>query len=344
MLTRCDGMLHVERIADLVAQIAALHKKGLDIVMISSGAVAAGRGIVKPLKKLDTVSSRQLYSAAGQAQLINHYFELFRAHGLVCGQVLTTRENFSSRTHYLNQKHCMDVMLENGVIPVVNENDTVSVTELMFTDNDELSGLVATMMGMDVLIILSNVDGIYDGDPSLAESKVIREVAGKMDVSLFIQSGKSLFGRGGMITKYKIARQVAGEGIRVIIANGTKSNILIDLVDGKPVPCTRFLPAEKTVSSVKKWVAHSGGFAKGEVCIDEGAEKALFEAKATSILFVGITGINGSFKKNDLVKIINHAGEPLGVGRAAYDSEKAVLLVGKRNARPMIHYDYLYLD
>lgn len=344
VLTRRDGMLDVERMADIVAQIAMLRKKGMDVVLVSSGAVASGRNIVKPSKKLDAVSSRQLYSSVGQAKLINHYFELFGEHGLVCGQVLTMKENFSSRTHYLNQKHCMEVMLENGVIPIVNENDTVSVTELMFTDNDELSGLVATMMGMDVLIILSNVDGIYDGDPSLPGSKVIREVPGKMDVSLFIQTGKSLFGRGGMITKYKIARKVADEGIPVIIANGTKSNILEDLVFGKQVPCTRFLPSEKSVSSVKKWVAHSDGFAKGEVYIDEGAEKVLFGAKATSILFVGITKIDGTFQKNDLVRVINNKGEFLGVGRAAYDSEKAIALVGKRNTRPMIHYDYLYLD
>ena len=344
VLTRQDGTLDVDRMSDLVAQIAALHEKGIEIVLISSGAVASGRNEVKPQKKLDSVSARQLYSAVGQVKLINHYFELFRKHNLICGQILTTKENFSSRTHYLNQKYCMETMLENGVIPIVNENDTVSVTELMFTDNDELSGLVATMMAMDALIILSNIDGIYDGDPSLVESKVIREVSGKMDITSFIQTGKSSFGRGGMITKYKIARKVADEGIQVIIANGTRIAILNDLILGNEVPCTRFIPAEKPVSSVKKWVAHSDGFAKGEIYIDAGAEKALFGSKATSILFVGITRINGSFKKNDIIKIISSSGEILGFGRAAYDSEKALTFVGKRNARPMIHYDYLYLD
>lgn len=344
VLTRPDGMLNVERMSELVAQIAALHEKGIEIVLISSGAVASGRSELKPQKKLDAVSSRQLYSAVGQVKLINHYFELFQKHNLICGQVLTSKENFSSRTHYLNQKNCMETMLDNGVIPIVNENDTVSVTELMFTDNDELSGLVATMMGMDALIILSNIDGIYNGDPSSADSEIIREVPGKMDISSFIQTGKSSFGRGGMITKYKIARKVADEGILVIIANGTKANILEDLVSEKHIPCTRFLPSEKPVSSVKKWVAHSDGFTKGEIYIDEGAEKALFGTKAVSVLFVGITKINGSFKKNDIIKILNSEGVILGVGRAAYDSEKAITLVGKHNTRPMIHYDYLYLD
>ncbi|MDR3267896.1 MAG: glutamate 5-kinase [Tannerella sp.] len=344
VLTRKDGTLNVDRMADLVAQIAVLRATGTDVVLISSGAVASGRNEIKPVKKLDAVSSRQLYSAVGQAKLINRYFELFHEHHLVCGQVLTSKENFGSRTHYLNQKNCMEVMLENGVIPVVNENDTVSVTELMFTDNDELSGLVATMMNMDALIILSNVDGIYDGNPALPESKVIAVISDKTDPTAFIQPGQSSFGRGGMLTKYHIARKVADEGIAVIIANGTRNGILPQLVAGKDVVCTRFLPADKPASGIKKWIAHSEGFAKGAVYIDKGAEEVLYGTKATSILFVGITRITGGFRKDDIIKIMNHEGHPVGVGRAGYDSEKAVSLIGKRNARPMIHYDYLYLE
>jgi glutamate 5-kinase len=343
VLTRKDGTLDVERMSDLVAQIAVLRTQGIEIVLISSGAVASGRNEIKPVKKLDAVSSRQLYSAVGQAKLINRYFELFHEHRLVCGQVLTSTENFSSRTHYLNQKNCMETMLENGVIPVVNENDAVSVTELMFTDNDELSGLVAAMMNMDALIILSNVDGIYDGNPASPESKVIREIPEKADISMFIQPEKSAFGRGGMLTKYHIARKVADEGILVIIANGTKKNILPELAAGGEAVCTRFLPAEKPASGIKKWIAHSEGFARGAVCIDRGAEEVLYTAKATSILFVGVTRISGSFRKDDIIRIINEDGRQLGVGRAGYDSEKALALMGKRKARPMIHYDYLCL-
>lgn len=344
VLTRPDGTLDVDRMSDIVTQIAAIHESGIEVILISSGAVASGRNEIHPHRKLDAVSARQLYSAVGQAKLINCYFELFRQHGLICGQILTMKENFSSRTHYLNQKNCMEVMLENGVIPIVNENDTVSVTELMFTDNDELSGLVATMMSMDALIILSNVDGIYDGHPALKDSKVIPEISKNMSVEAFVQPGKSTFGRGGMLTKLNIARKVADEGVFVIIANGTQENILIDLVSGKQITCTCFPPSDKPVSSVKKWVAHSDGFAKGEIYIDKGAERALSGVNATSILFVGITQIKDSFKKNDIVKIMNASGQQLGVGRAEYDSEKALLLIGKHNARPMIHYDYLYLD
>ncbi|MGL4292820.1 MAG: glutamate 5-kinase, partial [Bacteroidales bacterium] len=143
VLTRKDGTLDFTRMSALSDQIAELHKAGIQLILISSGAVASGRSEVKASKKLDSVSSRQLFSAIGQAKLINRYYELFRDHGIACGQVLTTKESFGTRRHYLNQKNCMEVMLEEKVIPIVNENDTISVSELMFTDNDELSGLIA---------------------------------------------------------------------------------------------------------------------------------------------------------------------------------------------------------
>ena len=325
VLTRKDGTLDITRMSALVDQVAELHRKGVEVVLISSGAVASGRSEIKAGKKLDSVSARQLYSAVGQAKLINRYYELFREHGMTCGQVLTTKENFGSRTHYLNQKHCMEVMLENKVIPIVNENDTISVTELMFTDNDELSGLIATMMGMEALIILSNIDGIYNGNPSDPSSTVIREIdGGKEDLSEYVQTSKSSFGRG---------------------ANGKKDNILVDLLakDNHTV-CTRFIPSDKPVSSVKKWIAHSEGFAKGEIHINQGAEEALLGPKATSILLVGVTRITGDFEKDDIVKIINDEGIQLGVGCVGYDSTEARKLIGCRDKKPLIHYDYLYLD
>ena len=346
VLTRKDGTLDITRMSALVDQVAELHHAGLEIVLISSGTVASGRSEVKVGKKLDSVSARQLYSAVGQAKLINRYYELFREHGLKCGQVLTTKENFGSRTHYLNQKHCMEVMLEHGVIPIVNENDTISVTELMFTDNDELSGLIATMMGMDALIILSNIDGIYNGNPADPASRVIPVVErGKTDLASYVQTGRSSFGRGGMLTKCHIAQKVADEGILVVIANGKRSNILVDLLkDPETIPCTRFLPAVKPVSSVKKWIAHSEGFAKGEIHINKGAEEALLAPKATSLLLVGVTQVVGDFEKDDIVRIVNEEGKLLGVGCAGYGSEEARALIGSRDLKPLVHYDYLYID
>ena len=162
------------------------------------------------------------------------------------------------------------VMLDNGVLPIVNENDTISVTELMFTDNDELSGLIATMMDAEALIILSNIDGIFTGSPSDPEARLIRRLDPGKDISDYIQTEKSGFGRGGMKTKSNIARKVAKEGIPVFIANGRTDNILLRLInDPENTPCTEFVPADVNVSSMKKWIANSEGFAKGEIHLNE---------------------------------------------------------------------------
>ena len=234
VLTRADGTLDITRMSALADQVAELHKRGIQIILISSGAVASGRSEIKPNHKLDEVSSRQLYSAIGQAKLMGKYYTLFREHGIICGQVLTTKEGLDKEDHYQNQQHCIEVMLSEEVIPIVNENDTLSITELMFTDNDELSGLMAEMMKVDMLIILSNIDGIYDGNPSSPGSKVIRSIKldhDEDDLIQYIQSEKSSLGRGGMQTKCHIACSVAKKGIPVIIANGKNENILLHLID-----------------------------------------------------------------------------------------------------------------
>lgn len=176
VLTRGDGKLDVTRMSTLVDQIAYLRRKGHEIILVSSGSVAGGRGEMKVSKKLDSVEQRQLFSAIGQVKLVNLYYDLFREYDIHIGQILTMKESFSTRREYLNQRACMEVMIENGVIPVINENDTVSITELMFTDNDELSGLVASMMDADELVILSNVDGIYNGNPNDPGASVIEKV------------------------------------------------------------------------------------------------------------------------------------------------------------------------
>ena len=345
VLTRRDGTLDVTRMSALVDQVAELYKAGVEVILVSSGAVASGRSEIQPSKKLDSVDQRQLFSAVGQAKLINRYYELFRDHGIAVGQVLTMKENFSTRRHYLNQRNCMLVMLENGVIPIVNENDTVSVTELMFTDNDELSGMIASMMDVQALIILSNIDGIYDGSPSVPGTKVIREVEPGKDLSDYIQTEKSGFGRGGMLTKTIIARKVADEGIHVIIANGKKENILLDLLQRPDTTvCTRFVPSHCDVSSVKKWIAHSEGFAKGELHLNFKAVDVLKGDKAVSVLPVGVTRIEGDFEKDELVKIMDHEGKAIGVGRIGFDSSEARLMLGRHGQKPLVHYDYLYLE
>ena len=243
-LTRPDGRLDVTRMSALVDQIAWLRQQDYEVILVSSGAVACGRRELSAVDhELDSVEQRQLFSAMGQAKLIGLYYDLFREYHIHVGQVLTMKENFRPGEQYRNQQACMRVMLENGVLPIVNENDTVSVTELMFTDNDELSGLIAQMMQADTLILLSNIDGIYTGNPSDPQSQLVKNVAPGTDLSQYIQTEKSSAGRGGMQSKYATASKIQAAGICVIIANGKRDNILIDLVQQKEnVPHTEFIP------------------------------------------------------------------------------------------------------
>ena len=246
-LTRPDGRLDVTRMSSLVDQIAWLRAQGIEVILVSSGAVACGRRELDITHELDSVEQRQLFSALGQAKLIGLYYDLFREYHIHVGQVLTMKENFEPGEQYRNQQQCMQVMLENGVLPIVNENDTVSVTELMFTDNDELSGLIAQMMEADTLVLLSNIDGIYTGNPSDPSSQLIAEVKPGADLSAYIQTEKSTAGRGGMQSKYATAQQVQQKGIRVIIANGKRENILIDLLEQpQQTPHTVFLVNHQT--------------------------------------------------------------------------------------------------
>ena len=345
VLTREDGKLDITRMSAIVDQIAWLKSHGCEVILVSSGAMASGRGEMQVSRKLDSVAQRQLYSALGQAKLINHYYNLFREYRLPVGQVLTMKENFNSRRAYLNQRSCMTVMLENGVIPIVNENDTVSVTELMFTDNDELSGLIASMMDATTLIILSNIDGIYDGPPSDPASHIIPHVAPGTDLSEYIQSERSGFGRGGMLTKSNIARKVAEEGITVIIANGKRNNILIDLMQRRDdTPHTEFEASKEGVSGIKKWIAHSDSFAKGQIIINDLAREALCGSNAVSLLPVGVTAVEGDFEEGDLVNITDTNGNKIAVGRSPYDSATAREVMGHHDQKPLVHYDYLYME
>lgn len=244
VLTTDSGKLDITRMSSLVDQIAWLRQNAYDVVLVTSGAVACGRKELQVNHSLDSVEQRQLFSAMGQVKLINLYYDLFREYNIHIGQVLTTKENFQSERSYQNQKACMEVMLENNVLPIVNENDTVSIEELMFTDNDELSGLIALMVGAEMLVLLTGVDGLYNGDPMDAGSEVIRKVKPGDDVSRYILSSKSAVGRGGMISKFNTAISVAQAGTRVLIACGNRDNILPDLIE-RPLETTHteFVPS-----------------------------------------------------------------------------------------------------
>lgn len=343
VLTRDNGMPDLERMQHLVDQITELKKLGKEVIVVSSGAVASGRSLIRVPDKADAVSSRQLLASIGQVKLINTYSELLARHQLICAQVLVTKEDFRDRLHYLNMKNCFQILLQNNVIPIVNENDVISVTELMFTDNDELAGLIASLLNADALIILSNVDGIYNGDPKDPASQVLEEIdPADKAFTAYVSAQRSQFGRGGMLTKSHMAQKVAALGIAVHIANGKTPDVLLRLMNRQLVN-TRFVP-NKTASGKKKWLAHSGHYAKGFVQVNAGARQALTSAKATSLLPVGVTRITGDFQKGDIIQLVDEDNKPLGLGLAEYNSAKALERLGQKHQKALVHYDYLFLN
>lgn len=343
VLTQGDGLPDITRIKNITSQLAQLKDREVEVILVSSGAVASGRSLISVPERTDAIAARQLLAAVGQVQLINTYSSLFKEHHMLCAQVLVTKEDFRDRKHYLNMKNCFQILLQNKVVPIVNENDVVSVTELMFTDNDELAGLVAAMLDADALIILSNVDGVYNGDPRQEGAQVIEEIrARETHFASFVSPGKSQFGRGGMVTKSVMAQKVARLGIPVHIANGKKDNVLPDLLDNK-LTHTRFVP-DKNASGTKKWLATAANAATGVVQINEGAKAALLSGKATSLLPVGVTAILSDFQKGDIIQVVDEAAQLVGLGIAQYGSDKAQERIGERNQKALVHYDYFYLS
>jgi glutamate 5-kinase len=345
VITQQDGSLNDGRILRIVEDVAILYKQGVEVILISSGAVAAGRNGVTPSKKTNIVAAKQIWAAIGQVKLMSSYQFLFGKYGIQAGQLLATKESFRDRRHYLNMKNCISAMLENRVLPIVNENDTVSINELMFTDNDELSGLISSMMDCKSLIILSNVDGVYNGIPGEKGTELITRIDEESeDLDKYISSAKSVFGRGGMFTKCTIARKIASQGVDVFIANGTRDSIISDIVRRRDVPYTHFIASSKQESGVKKWLSHSDTFAKGAVVINSGAKEALLDEKATSLLMIGITRVDGFFRSGDIVRIVDEEGNAIGLGKSQYDSKKAEMNIGEKLSKPFIHYDYMVIN
>jgi len=344
VITQSDGSLNDERILRIVEDVAILSKQGIEVVLISSGAVAAGRSEITPSKKTDIIAAKQIWAAIGQVKLMASYQFLFGKYGIQAGQLLATKESFRDRRHYLNMKNCITGMLDNKVLPIVNENDAVSINELMFTDNDELSGLISSMMDFESLIILSNVDGVYDGIPGHEGTKLITRIdTDSEDLGKYISTGKSGFGRGGMMTKCLIARKLASQGIDVFIANGTRDAIITDIVRRKVVPYTHFVASSKRATGVKKWLSHSETFAKGAVIINNGAKEALYGERATSLLMIGISRVEGFFKSGDIVRIVDEEGNNIGLGRAKFESIKVEQSIGEKIRKPFMHYNFMVL-
>ena len=341
VITGRNGKLDPEILDSLTRQIAELNAEGVEVILVSSGAVGAGRGMVTLSGNMSPVETRQVLAATGQIRLINAYSDRFERHNMLSAQILVTKGDFRDRQHYLNMRTCFSALLQQKIIPIVNENDAVAVTELMFTDNDELSGLIASMMQVDAHIILSNVDGLFDMQSE--KKQVIREVdPTATDFSQYIRPGKSEFGRGGMLTKCNIAHKLSQLGITVHIANGMQPGILQSIISGEPVG-TRFLP-QKPKHGRKVWIAHSEGLEKGGVVINQGAIAALTSNEhASSLLPVGITAVEGPFSKGDVIRICAEDGTVIGYGMACYNDEVTRSLIGQKGQKPVIHYDYLYI-
>lgn len=342
VLTDEAGVIDRTTVSALSHQIIELKKSGLPIILISSGAVGAGRQVLSSISKtLSRVERRQLWAAVGQPKLLQLYMDLFEKSDIHVAQILATKEDFRDRKHYLHMRNCFRALLNENVIPIVNENDTIAVDELMFTDNDELASLVASMMGASALYILTNVDGVYQGHPADKNSKILHTISHD-SAPLQVFSQTSSFGRGGMATKYRMSKQLASTGIDVFIANGKRPNVLTDIYQGKRIG-THFM-AKHQISSVKKWIAFQDKSAAGSVVVNEGAKSVLLnDEKVASLLPIGIEKIINAFEKGDLINIVDQKGKHLALGKAQYGSETLAKHLGQKGQKALVHYDYLVL-
>ncbi len=341
VLTDDQGLLEERILEHLVGQIAEIHKEGYQVVFVSSGAVGAGLSLIQP-KTRNRVESRQVLASVGQPILIEKYRQKFAGYDLAVGQVLATKDDFRDRHHYLNMRNCITALLKEGVVPIINENDVTAIEELMFTDNDDLAGLVASMMGANKLVILTSVDGLMDRDPKDPNAQLIPDVNPVADgrTPHFIGKGSAM-GRGGMGSKYRVSCKVAMMGIEVEIANGRKENVLVNIAHGKQMG-TVFHRREK-ISPLKKWIAYQENGQQPTIIVNQGAAAALTSIRATSLLPIGVVVIEGDFQKGDIAIIKDEQGVQIGVGLTQYSSKVANNYLGQRGYRPLIHYDYLFI-
>ena len=344
VLTKSNGQLDHAVLSHLVEQIVALMQKGVEVVLVTSGAVGAGRSIVPTSNKKESIADRQVFAAIGQAELIHLYGQLLKGYKIFCAQVLVTKEDFRDKQHYFNMRNCFTNLLRDKVLPIVNENDVTAIQELVFTDNDELAGLVAAQLGVDAAFVLTSVDGVLDGNPKDSTSMVIRKIDlfNIKSLEKYISPERTEFGRGGMLTKFTMARKLASSGIAVHIANGKTRNIIVDLANGISLG-TKFLP-QKKVSSVKRRIAYSDGLTKGAVIINKCAEGLLIsKEKIISLLPIGITKTEGVFEKGEIVDIKNEMGRKIGYGIAQMNNGSIDKVKGLRRGKAVIHYDFMFV-
>ena len=328
-----DGSMSLPRIFSFIENISALVKAGKEVIVITSGAVGMGK------KKLGLESTtgtalKQACAAIGQSKLMAIYESGFDSYGLVAAQILLTEDDFSIRTRYLSLRTTMNKLLELGVTPIINQNDTVSTIEIApryadmqvcFSDNDKLSALVASELDADLLIILSDVDGLYDKNPKEnPDAKIINKVDEVTEEILALGTGASEGGRGGMITKLKAAQMVTRYGGRVLIANGKVPYIIKKIFDGEEYG-TMFLPQHESLSDKKRWIGYATNII-GKIVVNDGAKKALLNQK--SLLPIGVVGVVNEFNKGDVVSIVDENGGEFARGIVNYSSESCKKVSG----------------
>ena len=328
LVDNATGKLNRAWLESIADELARLQQRGQQVLVVSSGAIALGRPYLKLSRGNRRLEEAQAAAAAGQILLAHAYQDLLEARGIRIAQVLLTLEDTENRRRYLNARNTLETLLRLNVIPVINENDTVATQEIRYGDNDRLGARVAEMTSSDVLVLLSDVDGLYDADPRIKpDARLIPEVREiTPEIEALAGASATEFGSGGMITKLTAARICMNAGCATVIANGTRSYPLKAIEDG--ANCTWFLPGRTPRQARKQWIAGTL-VPRGSVTIDAGAEQAL--RAGSSLLPVGIVEITGDFQAGDAVTIRGQAGRDLGRGLSAYSSEEARRIRGRRS-------------
>jgi len=322
-----QGGLDDQAIAEIVAVIAALKQKGVECILVTSGAVAAGMGQLGLHLRPRDLPGKQAVSAVGQGVLIERYARNLEHYGIVGAQILLSRIDLAEASRYRNAQNTLEKLLRLQVVPIINENDTVAVDELCFGDNDTLSALVAGLVGADLLVILTDVDGLYSTNPKKDPlAQLIKEVSEVSAVECMASGAGTTMGTGGMVTKLRAAKIATRFGIGMLLLNFTRIRELPNMTEGQDAEGTYFLPAKHRLAGRKRWIAYAG-LSEGSIQVDKGAAKALVE-EGKSLLAKGIIKTEGTWERKEIVRIVNMLGEEIARGVAELSSDEVQRVKG----------------
>ena len=335
LLTNEAGGLDREVMAALVKQIAGLHERGLELALVSSGAVAAGRHVLGVSREGRDLPLRQVLAAVGQSHLMHTYEELFGEHHITVAQALLSRRDLTDRLGYLNVRNTLLTLLDRRVVPIINENDVVAVEELtgeVFGDNDNLSAMVANLVDADLLVMLGEIEGLYTADPHLDHDARLIEQVERLDGQIEPMGGPSWGnqGQGGMATKLEAATLATASGVPVVIASGMEHDVLTRLVSGESIG-TFFMATGTKMESRKRWML-TGLSNRGEILVDDGAARAL-QHQNRSLLPAGVTQVEGSFQRGDIISILDSARRQITCGITNYGSDELAQIKGLHSDR-----------